>query len=144
MWTLRSGTAGQIFFGSQFLVRNVFVIRFLTHSVLMTREILSFIIDFIKVVFCSSEKGVIEFRDQNNLDNILYTYSVAPQKPALLCPVSRSVLLYLCGTVVKPELRWLDCSTNQKRTVRKISSFQQRPYLGVYALSMKKRIVNLW
>ena len=28
-----------------------------------------------------------------------------------MCPVSPSVLLYVCGTIEQPEVCWLDCST---------------------------------
>ena len=41
-------------------------------------------IDFIKFVFCCSKKAVIEFRDLNNLDEILHIHSVAPKKPTVL------------------------------------------------------------
>ena len=76
-------------------------------------------IDFIEIVFCYSKKGVIEFRDLNNLDKILYTHSVAPKKPGRLSQVSPSVLLYVCGNLVKPELHWLDCSVIPPKENRK-------------------------
>ena len=64
----------------------------------------------IKILFCYSRKNFIEFRDLNNLDEILYTHSVARNKPGRLFPVSPSILLFGCGTVEGPEIHWLDCS----------------------------------
>ena len=64
-----------------------------------------------KFMFFYSKKCVIEFRDKNDLNKILHTHSVAPKQPGLLCQVSPSVLLYICGTVARPEVHWLDCSS---------------------------------
>ena len=47
----------------------------------------------------------------DNLDQILCNHSVSLKQPAMLCPVSRSVLMYKDGTEQPPEIGWLDCST---------------------------------
>ena len=62
-------------------------------------------------IFCCRDKAVIEFLDLNNLDQIVYTHSVAPNNSDTLCQASPSVLLYIGGTVACREIRWLDCST---------------------------------
>ena len=69
------------------------------------------ITDFNEIMFFYSKKCVIEFRDQNDLNKILHTHSVAQKHSGILYQVSPSVLLYICGTAVKPEIHWLDCST---------------------------------
>ena len=71
----------------------------------------SIIIDLTKAVFYYSKKGIIQFRDPNNLDSILYTHYVALARPVQPCQVSPSVLLFVSGPVARSEICWLDCST---------------------------------
>ena len=63
----------------------------------------------ITLYFCYRRKAVIEFRDLNNLNQILHTYLI--MEPRRLCQVSPSVLLINCVSSAYSEIHWLDCST---------------------------------
>ena len=59
--------------------------------------------------FSSAQK--IEFRDIKNLSRILFTRSVKPHQPCILCAVSPTVLVYADNSTPKENhLHWLDCS----------------------------------
>ena len=62
----------------------------------------------LKLSFSSTNQ--IEFRNKENLAEIVLTHSVAPHKPGRLCTVSPSVLVYSDKAKNPEELHWLDCS----------------------------------
>ena len=53
------------------------------------------------------------FRDADNLDRILYTHSVAPHDPYLMCSATPSTLLYVDEPTA--EVHWLDLSESQPK-----------------------------
>ena len=61
-----------------------------------------------RIVFCSYGNK-IEFRNKENVNEILLTYSVGSHQPGVLCAVSPSILVYE-NRSKNPQLHWLDCS----------------------------------
>ena len=61
-----------------------------------------------RIVFCSYGNK-IEFRNKENVNEILLTYSVGSHQPGVLCAVSPSMLVYE-NRSKNPQLHWLDCS----------------------------------
>ena len=57
-----------------------------------------------------SSTNIIEFRNTENINEILLTYSVAPHQPGVLCAVSPSMLVYENRSKNPRQLHWLDCS----------------------------------
>ena len=60
-----------------------------------------------RIVFCSYGNK-IEFRNKENVSEILLTYSVGSHQPGVLCAVSPSMLIYE-NRSKNPQLHWLDC-----------------------------------
>ena len=107
------GTLRKIFFGSKHRVNITCIVLDSMQVVPMIKQINE--LDFF---FCS-HKGLIEFRDFNNLDQIIYTLTVAPRKPTRLFQVSPSVLLYYCrANAEQGEIHWLDCEALPPRVIK--------------------------
>ena len=62
----------------------------------------------LKLSFSSTNQ--IEFRNKENLAEIVLTHSVAPHKPGRLCTVSPPVIVYSDTAKNPKQLHWLDCS----------------------------------
>ena len=61
------------------------------------------------LMFSFSQRYTIEFRDTDNLAEVVLTHSVAPHQPGALCTMSSSVLVYEDQSESPPEIHWLDC-----------------------------------
>ena len=57
----------------------------------------------------------IEFRNKENLSEILLSISVAPHQPESMCTVSPSVLVYKDTSTRPVQLHWLDCSGTEPK-----------------------------
>ena len=66
-----------------------------------------------KCYFRSEQK--IEFRDVNDLNQILLTRSVAPHRPSTLYADTPSTLLYVDGSRSPFEVHWLDLSESKPK-----------------------------
>ena len=63
-------------------------------------------------LFGFRESQKIEFRNANDLNEVVHSYSVAPHQPVRICTVERSTLLYADDSTKQREIQWLDCSTS--------------------------------
>ena len=78
-------------------------------------------VDCIIVLFCCtfslsfSASSKIDFRNRENLNEIVLTHSVAPHQPAALCSISPSVLVYEDTSKNPRQLHWLDCGEVKPR-----------------------------
>ena len=104
-------------------------VRFVeTHSncfVKLSGYILRSLSEFLQSFFFKNQnyfrsRQKIEFRDANDLSQILHTHSVAPQEPYGLYAATPSTLLYVDGSKQPREVNWLELSELEpKTTVRK-------------------------
>ena len=64
------------------------------------------------------DERCIEFRNINNLSQILYTHSVMPHMPSKLCTVGSSMLLYQDQSKIPPRIHWLDCNESKPKLLK--------------------------
>ena len=72
-------------------------------------------------IFILRSETYIEFRNANNLSQILYTHSVAPHKPGTLCTVGSSFLLYEDRSKEPSDIHWLDCNESKPKLLKEKS-----------------------
>ena len=58
---------------------------------------------------------IIQFRDANDLRRILYTHSVAPHEPGVMCAATPSILLFVAASKKPREVHWLDLRGTQPK-----------------------------
>ena len=80
-------------------------------------------------IFILRDKQCIEFRNANNLSQVLYTHSVAPHSPLALCTVGSSFLLYEDGFKIPREIHCLDCNEPNPKLLKEKSLTTSLPYL---------------
>ena len=72
-------------------------------------------------IFILRNEQCIEFRNVNNLSQILYTHSVAPHIPDRLCTVNSCMLLYEDRSKNACKIRWLDCNEAEPKLLKEKS-----------------------
>ena len=72
-------------------------------------------------MFIPRDQQCIEFRDTNDLAQILYAHSVAPHKPGRLCTVGSSFLLYEDQSKMPRNIHWLDCNEAKPKLLKERS-----------------------
>ena len=95
-------------------------------------------------LFCCRQRAVIEFRNLDYLDRILFTYRLTSEvEPRRLCQVSPSVLFFNCVSSTHSEIRWLKCSTPPpKENTQKTIVVGQKMYWDIcFAEEQNKNIV---
>ena len=80
------------------------------------------------IVFVLRDRKSIEFRDTNNLSQILYTHSL-PHKPGLLCTVDSFTLLYQDRSEKSCEIHWLDCYGAKPKLIKEKSFTTSLQYI---------------
>ena len=81
------------------------------------------------IIFIPRYEKCIEFRNTNNLSQILYSHSVAPHKPGRLCTVNSFMLLYQDLSKKPREIHWLDCNESKPKLLKEKSFIISLPYI---------------
>ena len=80
-------------------------------------------------IFIHRDEKCIEFRNTNNLSEILYTHSVVPHKPGRLCTVESYFLVYQDQSKEPCDIHWLDCNEAKPKLLREKSFTTSLLYL---------------
>ena len=81
-------------------------------------------------IFILRDEKCIEFRNRNNLSQILYIHSVAPHVPRVLSTSGSSMLLYDDGSKRPYHIHWLDCNESKPKLLKKKSFTTSLLYLN--------------
>ena len=69
----------------------------------------------LKIYFFYSNSKKIDFLDVKDPNKVLYSHSVEPHQPGVLCSASATTLLYEDQSKTPREIRWLDCSFSRPK-----------------------------